>query len=419
MKSHDYHVLMTQTLPVAIRNVLTPHVRETLTKLCEFFNIISWKVIDPNTLDELQTNVVETLCNLEMIFPPLFFDIMVHLIVHLVQEIRMCGLVYLRSMCPFKRFMGILKHYVRNRARPEGSIVEGYVTEEVVGFCVDYMARLDPVGVPRSVHEGKLGGVGTSGLVKFRPTNTEYSQAHFTVMNHMNEITPYMEEHIALLQAMYPHRRSVNKLHTLKFNTWFTDKLRDVEAVHPKIATLARGPTWEVRQFQVYKINGYTFATKKKDSTTTTQNSGVCLEAFEENEEIKQLYYGYIEEIWELDYVDFKFPLFRCRWVRKNQVNPNDFGHTTVNLDRVAYKDEEFIPANLVHQVFYIIDPRNKKRHVVMPSKRSIIGVDGVISEEDYNNIDNNPGPSCSLLGKYQDEDLPESPHIHDQHPEA
>ena len=30
----------------------------------------------------------------------------------------------------------------------------------------------------------------------------------------------------------------------------------------------------------------------------------------------KDTYYGYIEEIWELDYGrDFKFPLFRCKWV--------------------------------------------------------------------------------------------------------
>jgi hypothetical protein len=101
-------------------------------------------------------NVVETLCNLEMIFPPSFFDIMVHVIVHLVYEIKMCGPIYLRSMYPFEHFMGILKHYVRNQARLEGSIDEGYVTEEVVVFCLDYTTHLDPVGVPRSVREGKL-----------------------------------------------------------------------------------------------------------------------------------------------------------------------------------------------------------------------------------------------------------------------
>jgi hypothetical protein len=54
-----------------------------------------------------------------------------------------------------------------------------------------------------------------------------------------------------------------------------------------------------------------------------------------------------------------------------------------------------------------------------MPSKRSIIGVDSVISEEDYNNIDETHGPSCSLQQREQDEVIPESPHIRDQHLEA
>jgi hypothetical protein len=116
-------------------------------------------------------------------------------------------------------------------------------------------------------------------------------------MNHMKEITPYMEKHIIVLRSMHPRRRSVNQLHISHFNTWFTNQLRDVEAIDPIVATLTRGPTWEVRKFQVYKISGYTFAMRKKDSTTTTQNTGVCLEALEENEEIKQVYYGYIEEI--------------------------------------------------------------------------------------------------------------------------
>ena len=31
----------------------------------------------------------------------------------------------------------------------------------------------------------------------------------------------------------------------------------------------------------------------------------------------KDRYYGYIEEIWELDYgPNFKVPLFRCQWVK-------------------------------------------------------------------------------------------------------
>ena len=41
MKSHDCHVMLTQILPVAIRNVLPKPVREPLMRLCSFFNTIS------------------------------------------------------------------------------------------------------------------------------------------------------------------------------------------------------------------------------------------------------------------------------------------------------------------------------------------------------------------------------------------
>ncbi|XP_015697636.2 uncharacterized protein LOC107305225 [Oryza brachyantha] len=63
--------------------------------------------------------------------------------------------------------MGILKAYVHNREKPEGSIIEGYTTEEVIEFCVDYMSEIDSISVPRSRHEGRLAGVGTIGRDNF------------------------------------------------------------------------------------------------------------------------------------------------------------------------------------------------------------------------------------------------------------
>ena len=81
-----------------------------------------------------------------MIFPPSFFNIMTHLLVHLVKEIGILGSVFLHNMFPFERFFAVLKKYVRNHARPEGIIAKGYVTEEVIEFCVDYMDELCPIG---------------------------------------------------------------------------------------------------------------------------------------------------------------------------------------------------------------------------------------------------------------------------------
>ena len=76
---------------------------------------------------------------IELLFPPSFFNIMTHLLVHLVEEIRVLGPVFVHNMFPFERFMGVLKKYVHNHARPEGSISKGYGTEEVIEFCVDFL----------------------------------------------------------------------------------------------------------------------------------------------------------------------------------------------------------------------------------------------------------------------------------------
>jgi len=52
--------------------------------------------------------------------------------------------------------MGVLKKYVHNRARPEGSIAKGHGAEEVTEFCVDFILDLDWIGVHQSRHEGDL-----------------------------------------------------------------------------------------------------------------------------------------------------------------------------------------------------------------------------------------------------------------------
>ena len=148
LKSHDCHVLMTQLLPIALRGLLPENVRLPIVKLCAFLNAISQKVFDPEVLPRLQKDVVQCLVSFELIFPPSFFNIMTHLLVHLVEEISILGPVFLHNMFPFERFMGVLKKYVHNRARPEGSISKGYGTEEVIEFCVDFIPDLKPISVP-------------------------------------------------------------------------------------------------------------------------------------------------------------------------------------------------------------------------------------------------------------------------------
>jgi hypothetical protein len=59
--------------------------------------------------------------------------------IHLMDQILTLGPLYLHSMFPYERFLAVLKGYVWNHAHLEGSIMEGYTTEEVVESCVDYV----------------------------------------------------------------------------------------------------------------------------------------------------------------------------------------------------------------------------------------------------------------------------------------
>jgi hypothetical protein len=72
--SHDCHVMMMVFLAFAIRAIKPVHVKLIITRLCYFFNTVSQKVIGRKELDDLRSYMIETMCMLEMCFPPPFFD---------------------------------------------------------------------------------------------------------------------------------------------------------------------------------------------------------------------------------------------------------------------------------------------------------------------------------------------------------
>ena len=63
-----------------------------LIELSNIFNKICSKELEVSELDKLCNSIGETLCRLEMIFPPAFFDIMMHLPAHIAWEARLGGL---------------------------------------------------------------------------------------------------------------------------------------------------------------------------------------------------------------------------------------------------------------------------------------------------------------------------------------
>jgi hypothetical protein len=191
MKSHDCHVLMTQILPVAMRGIMDDHVRETLFGLCNFFDVISRKSIGVKQLNRLQEEIVEILCELEIYFPPAFFDIMVHLLVHVVDDIIHLGPTFLHNMMPFERLNGVIKGFVRNRAHPDGSIAKGFLTYECISFCQNYLStENEDVGLPTRKHLGRLVGFGHRGgyralHVSITGWRADFDRAHRVALQHI------------------------------------------------------------------------------------------------------------------------------------------------------------------------------------------------------------------------------------------
>ncbi|KAM6586702.1 hypothetical protein CsatA_009307 [Cannabis sativa] len=405
LKSHDCHALMQHLLPIAIRSVLPKNVRECLTHVCIFFNRLCGKELELDKLDALHEHVVKTLCNLEKFFPPSFFDIMIHLMVHLVREARLCGPVWARWMYPFERNMKVLKSYVRNHYRPEACMVECYISEEAVEFCSEYMAGVEAIGIskprtdPDDVDRG-LRGKGTMVTV----SKLELDQAQLVVMNNNAEVQPYITDHMELLQSMVPRNQKnkqkwVADQHRQTFIGWLRNtiiaKLNEPNhGVSDVLSRIALGPTFAVAKHEAYIVRGKRFHTKSRDDAREVQNSGIRIvaetmhfaSAKDRNPVLGTMtYYGVIEEIWELNYFAFRIPLFKCSWVDNNVgVKTDELGFTLVDLSKRGSKNDPFIMPSQAAQVFYISDPANDKWSIVLstPERRFLE------TEEDEENAD-------------------------------
>jgi hypothetical protein len=85
-------------------------------------------------------------------------------------------------MYTYERFNGILKSLVRNQPYPEGSMVQGYYTEEAVEWILNYADPSNLIGVSKSCHGGRLIGKGTIGKKAITPDPHLFCCAHFHVL---------------------------------------------------------------------------------------------------------------------------------------------------------------------------------------------------------------------------------------------
>jgi hypothetical protein len=142
-----------QILPLALSNCFNDEVRKAVVKVSHVYRHLCAREISLADRESDISNATEALCLLEKVFPPTFMDVMSHLIIHLVEELYVCGPLHCRWMYLVERYMKTLKDYVRMYAKPEASMDEGYVMSKTLGYCTEYMERFR--GTSRHVWDEK------------------------------------------------------------------------------------------------------------------------------------------------------------------------------------------------------------------------------------------------------------------------
>jgi hypothetical protein len=261
-------------------------------------------------------------------------------------------------MYAYERFNDILKSFVRNWAYPKGSMVQGYCTKEALEWILNYADLSNLISVPKSRHEGRLTGKGTIRKKAITPYSHLFCCTHFHALQYMSIVSKYFYEHKEELLRDNPGRNDswLANEHMRKFIGWLRDWISHSSDTQTSeyLKKLARGPIFTVVTYQGYDINGYMFYTEQQDKKITYQNSGGRVDAYDATGQDKNMYYGKIQEIWELDFHGFKIPLFRCIWVDGIKgVVQEKYGFISIDLNHQWYKSKPFVLAKHVAQVFY------------------------------------------------------------------
>ncbi|WVZ50949.1 hypothetical protein U9M48_002152 [Paspalum notatum var. saurae] len=378
LKSHDCHILIEHLLPIALRTCYpNKDTMSVVVELSNFFKSLCSKVLDISEIENLQEQVVLTLCKMEKLFVPSFFTLMVHLIVHLLDEAKLGGPVHYRWMYPFERYFVRLKGYVRNRAQPEGCMAEGYIADECLTFCSEFLKDIRNSSIEETnseEHRYLFDSFGEPiGAVKnVRLDAKTLIQAHRYVLRHIDDIESYRRE---FLEEEKKRRKQSTftaveseKLINEQFHDWFYQKvllLNSGDADIPeKIVRLAEKPSNLGRQFSGLAINGFKFHTTSRENNRETQNSGVV----NVSEDGDTNYYGQITEILELNYNGaFKVIMFKCDWYDVHHrvgMKQDEFGFTLLNSTRLIHTghklmDDPFVFSSQVEQLFYVQDGKH------------------------------------------------------------
>ncbi|CAM8954049.1 unnamed protein product [Rhodiola kirilowii] len=183
--------------PVFIRPYLPHYEVEPLISLARKFQKLCCKELMVRDVTQMKDDIVIILCKLEMVFPPAFFTIMVHLLIHLPEQVLLKGPVHYCWMYPIERQLDEYKRSVRNNRYPEGCIAEQYITHECVTYCKLYMNDLVEMD---STNEARLYGLNiyspltkiSGHLPRVKLSKIQLDMVHWCVVEHCIQAADYI-----------------------------------------------------------------------------------------------------------------------------------------------------------------------------------------------------------------------------------
>ncbi|CAM8928535.1 unnamed protein product [Rhodiola kirilowii] len=375
LKTHDCHVMLQCLLPVFIRPYLPSQVVTPLIALSKWFQKLCCRELKANDVVEMKMEIFMILCKLEMIFPPAFFTIMVHLMIHLPDQVLLKGPVHFSWMYPIERQLGEYKRSVRNTRYPEGCIAEQYIAQECVNFCKLYIGDSSNNAPtedgsncePRFKISVVSDLVKPSGYLSRAKLNREQIEiAHWCVMEHCKEASYYICKHKDKIERECPNYGDQDRIRHFHpyFRGWM-EKLQNTG--HPDYDHELHILSCFPQAYNCYSqchLNGVKFVVWDRDQKMTTQNSGVMVEevACDKEQTKTTRYYGILEKVIELIYADgLPVVLFECKWFNTDPFENGtklDHGLLSIDTSSTWYEGSPYCLATTARQVFYLEDPK-------------------------------------------------------------
>ncbi|GJR16174.1 hypothetical protein Tco_0798826 [Tanacetum coccineum] len=225
LKSHDCHIMMQRLLPYGLQQYLPLDVAKPLIELCLFFKQICSQTLMVDDMLKAQSKK--------------------------------------------------LKNYVRNKAKPEGSIAEGYVAEEALTFSSHY----------------------------FRDVTTKFNRPDRNVdcppPTCQFQVFKSLCKSIGLRSVIrIDHHQRIEEIDMIRQRHVDNDPGVNESS---ELFAWACGPSQTPISVNSSIVNGVRFIVHSRDERRTTQNNGICSPGLD-----GEMYYDQLEQILKFSYLSFK-----------------------------------------------------------------------------------------------------------------